>query len=123
MIVGSTKKTDRHGTIEILLKVALNTIKQINKHCTYPNTCLLVKKLLPEDDLVNELINTIHTPQPLWKITFEKEKNHCCLNFINYFVLLLRLIFEILGINDIAEIVESGVKHHKPARLGINLKY
>jgi hypothetical protein len=73
--VSSTKKTDRHGTIDILLKVALNTIKQINKHCTYPNTCLLVKKLLPEDDLVNELINTIHTPQPLWKITFEKEKN------------------------------------------------
>jgi hypothetical protein len=36
---------------------------------------------------------------------------------------LLALIFEILGINDIAEIVESGVKHHKPARLGINLKY
>jgi hypothetical protein len=29
----------------------------------------------------------------------------------------------IYNINDIAEIVESGVKHHKPARLGINLKY
>jgi hypothetical protein len=31
--VSSTNKTDRHDITEILLKVALNTIKQTNKHC------------------------------------------------------------------------------------------
>jgi hypothetical protein len=31
-MVFSTKKTDRHDITEILLKVALNTIKQTNKH-------------------------------------------------------------------------------------------
>jgi len=30
-VVFSTNKTDRHDIIEILLKVALNTIKQTNK--------------------------------------------------------------------------------------------
>jgi hypothetical protein len=30
-LVSSTNKTDRHDINEILLKVALNTIKQINK--------------------------------------------------------------------------------------------
>ena len=30
--VSSTNKTDRHDIIEILLKVALNTIKQTTKH-------------------------------------------------------------------------------------------
>jgi len=33
--VSSTNKTDRHDIIEILLKVALNTIKQTNKHRTF----------------------------------------------------------------------------------------
>ena len=32
-LVSSTSKTDRHDITEILLNVALNTIKQINKHC------------------------------------------------------------------------------------------
>jgi hypothetical protein len=30
--VSSTNKTDRHDITEILLKLALNTIKQTNKH-------------------------------------------------------------------------------------------
>jgi hypothetical protein len=30
--VSSTNKTDRHDITEILLKVALSTIKQTNKH-------------------------------------------------------------------------------------------
>ena len=30
--VSTTNKTDTHDIIEILLKVALNTIKQTNKH-------------------------------------------------------------------------------------------
>jgi hypothetical protein len=30
--VSSTNKTDRHDITEIFLKVALNTIKQTNKH-------------------------------------------------------------------------------------------
>ena len=34
--VSSTNKTDRHDIAEILLKVALNTIKQTNKQ---PNNC------------------------------------------------------------------------------------
>jgi hypothetical protein len=35
--VSSTNKTDRHDIIEILLKVALNTIKQTNKQTTKVN--------------------------------------------------------------------------------------
>ena len=37
--VSSTNKTDRHDITEILLKVALNTIKQTNKHCMGVNHC------------------------------------------------------------------------------------
>ena len=35
--VSSTNKTDRHDITEILLKVALNTIKQTNSHSSYSN--------------------------------------------------------------------------------------
>jgi len=34
MWISSTNKTDRHDITEILLKVALNTIKQTNKQTT-----------------------------------------------------------------------------------------
>jgi len=34
-VVPSTNKTDRYDTTEILLKVALNTIKQTNKQTVY----------------------------------------------------------------------------------------
>jgi hypothetical protein len=34
--VSSTNKTDRHDITEILLKVALNTIKQTNKQTSTP---------------------------------------------------------------------------------------
>jgi hypothetical protein len=34
--VSSTNKTDRHDITKILLKVALNTIKQTNKQNSYP---------------------------------------------------------------------------------------
>jgi hypothetical protein len=42
--ISSTNKTDHHDMTEILLKVVLNTIKQINKHIlhkslTYSRTC------------------------------------------------------------------------------------
>ena len=37
-LVPSTNKTDRHDITEIFLKVALNTIKQTNKHPTVPNS-------------------------------------------------------------------------------------
>jgi hypothetical protein len=40
--VSSTNKTDRHDVTEILLKVALNTIKQTNKNFFLP-TCLKAK--------------------------------------------------------------------------------
>jgi hypothetical protein len=33
--VSFTNKTDRHDITEILLKVALNTIKHTNKHCKF----------------------------------------------------------------------------------------
>ena len=31
-LVSSTNQTDRHDIADLLLKVALNTVKQINKH-------------------------------------------------------------------------------------------
>jgi hypothetical protein len=34
-LVSSTNKTDRHDITEMLLKVALNTIKQTNKHKSF----------------------------------------------------------------------------------------
>jgi hypothetical protein len=36
-LVSSTNKTDRHNITEILLKVALNTIKQANKQTNKPS--------------------------------------------------------------------------------------
>jgi hypothetical protein len=39
--VSSTNKTDRHDITEILLKVALNTIKQTNKPLQYKAKILL----------------------------------------------------------------------------------
>ena len=42
--VSSTNKTDRHGITELVLKVALNTIKQTNKSKSvyYKSTCQLM---------------------------------------------------------------------------------
>jgi len=46
-MVSSTTKTGRHDTTEILLKMALNTIKQTNKHTfhqmymEYDPSCIL----------------------------------------------------------------------------------
>jgi len=41
-LVSSTNKTDRHDITEILLKVALNTIKQTTNIYTFKNTRLLI---------------------------------------------------------------------------------
>jgi hypothetical protein len=44
--VSSTNTTDRHDLTEILLKVALNTIKQRNKHNILPFIFLFVNSVL-----------------------------------------------------------------------------
>ena len=42
--VSSTNKTDRHDITEILLKVALNTIKQTGKHLNNMSTCAFIEQ-------------------------------------------------------------------------------
>jgi len=42
-LFSSTNKTDRHDITEILLKVALNTIKQTNKHKQQKNESMTEK--------------------------------------------------------------------------------
>jgi hypothetical protein len=44
--VSSTNKTERHDITEILLKVALNTIKQTNKPTVYLNHITAVENKL-----------------------------------------------------------------------------
>jgi hypothetical protein len=44
LLVSSTNKTDRHNITEILLKVALSTIKQTNKYMSCHKRNTLVKK-------------------------------------------------------------------------------
>jgi len=47
--VSSTNKTDRHDIAEILLKVALNTVKQTNKHMI---TCILCSQFVSDAVLI-----------------------------------------------------------------------
>jgi hypothetical protein len=48
----STNKTDRHDITEILLKVALNTIKQINNQMCYAIFFFVLQKYLWLFDLL-----------------------------------------------------------------------
>ena len=52
--VSSTNKTDRHDIAEILLKVALNTIKQTNKHFLEPR-CRLIMTLKWMDEFSSDV--------------------------------------------------------------------